>query len=91
MYVILQKVQFLYYLRINCNEWFYMKFIKKMIICITIYFYINYNPYTTTISYSLLQYLLTANAHFAYAKQFVSPTLLTQRQSGVIIIFKSYT
>ena len=46
----------------------YNKFVKKMIICITIYFYINYNPYTTTISYSLLQYLLTANAHFAYAK-----------------------
>ena len=46
-----------------------------MIICIIIYFYVyfvyyyfNYNPYTTTISYSLLQYLITANAHFAYAK-----------------------
>ena len=39
-----------------------------MIICIIIYFYINYNPYTTTISYSILKYLLTANAHFAYAK-----------------------
>ena len=70
MYVILQKVQFLCYLRINCNEWFYMKFIKKMIICFIIYFYINYymyfiyyyfnyNPYTTTISYSILKYLLT--------------------------------
>ena len=33
-----------------------------------IYYYFNYNLYTTTISYSLLKYLITANAHFAYAK-----------------------
>lgn len=33
-----------------------------------LYYYFTYNLYIITISYSLLKYLITANAHFAYAK-----------------------
>ena len=56
-----------------------------------IYFYINYNPYTTTISYSILKYLITANAHFATQNSLFRLLCLRKDSRALLLSLKSCT